>query len=122
MSYEMEKAWSDYSASVNYKYHAEGSFKDGWRARAAKAESDWVKIEDIPEEWKDGRTLDLWIIQAPKYAFRLTDCTWGYEEYGSDAEDCFYDDWGNPVSINGNITHAMLPPQPPTIESKKNEK
>ena len=55
----------------------------------------WVKIEDIPEAWKDGRDLDV----THKTLGRITDCE------------------GDVIAdLLEGITHAMLPIAPPKTE------
>lgn len=91
-----------YDADVEFSpMNFERGFTDGFKAGAQwqKEQSGFVKISDMPEEWKDGRPVD--------FGFR----------HGTNARGRFRN--GLPVDQNGNylahteITHAMLPPKPP---------
>ena len=64
----------------------------------------WIKISDIPKEWKDGRPLNVW------------NC--GFDEvekdYKFNSDGMLCDDFWNIVEFEDEkITHAMLPPAPP---------
>ena len=75
------------------------------------APNPWVKIEDIPEEWKDGRPVDLWLDNG--------DISWRFIEarYDKEIEDRWGDmDWDSSKATNSNPTHATLPPAPPQDE------
>ena len=80
-------------------------FKAGWEAHAAR--SGWVAIEDILEEWKDGRPLDVW------------DADMEMMEHGfSFVGECFLcDSYGRVVDDDEDedvrYTHAKLPIAPP---------
>ena len=72
-------------------------------------QSQWRPIEDIPEEWKDGRPVDL-IINGEREvnnSYRLCGHANGKSEEGL-AWVCQHNLW-----IKEDITHAMLPPQSP---------
>ena len=77
-------------------------------------QSQWVKIEDIPEEWKDGRKVHLAFNRDAEIAY---DCSFGNPCNSSDNTRAWKNDFGNEVELE--ITHAMLPigipfpPQPP---------
>jgi len=72
----------------------------------------WVKIEDIPDEWKQGRYVDLTVDGQ-----RFVDC-----KYLQDAADVGYvgdkKGWVDEFNlwIDRKITHAMLPIAPPKME------
>lgn len=63
-------------------------------------QSPWVEIVDIPEEWKDGRVLDLWVGCA----------------YGQNLQRGWYEaetvQWENNLDVL-IPTHAKLSPPPP---------
>ena len=69
----------------------------------------WVKIEDIPDEWKDGVTeVDLYVTYFDESGkHRLTDCKF----------NCKHDEWETPDYYLSDFavypTHAMLPVAPP---------
>lgn len=88
-------------------------------ARAAlveyEANGGWVPIADIPDEWKDGRRVDLWLVTANGGSGRLADClclrgVWVCRKsvassyYGVERKD------ENGIT---KVTRAMLPPSPP---------
>lgn len=83
-------------------------FSAGYRAALPQ----WVPIADVPDEWKDGRTVDLWFSEFG--GFRVADCTWGFKAARWDADECFYDERGESADIRGTVTHAMLPPKAPS--------
>lgn len=84
---------------------------DGFQA--AKSASGWVKIEDIPEEWKDGRPIDLWVDNGRAEPFRLNNCR--YRPTLSEG----YSNWKtwNYHLKEGQVKFAMLPPSPPQAET-----
>ena len=67
----------------------------------------WVKIEDIPEAWKDGRAVNLAIRLMGEddlhimFACAMNDEVW-YDQQG--------------FEILNTVTHAMLPIAPPKTE------
>ena len=84
-------------------------------SRLQAAPNPWVKIEDIPEEWKDGRAVDL-----KTYHSRYVNCTFG-GGFNSLATGTNRSKWWCPGTANyidgDRITHVMLPPAPPQEES-----
>ena len=77
-------------------------------------QSQWTPIEDIPEEWKDGRNIHLFIksnsaVMGGDYTFPLYDC-----QFIEESQEWF-DDNGEIIDTfsDRKITHAMLPPQAP---------
>lgn len=76
---------------------------------AHKQENEWVKLADMPEGWKDGRYLDLWVCEPNKEPFRLAGAKYrkpaipGFDNFGT---------WNYRVGIDC-VTHVRLPPQPP---------
>ena len=113
---EMERAWEKERkfliallGNENIADLRKPTFFSGYQA--AKSASGWVRIEDIPEEWKDGRTLDLWV-----YGVRQGNCTYDLK--------CPYDlywkcetEYGVINFPEEEITHAMLPLLPPQAET-----
>lgn len=80
---------------------------DAWNTRAAQPF--WQPIESMPDEWKDGRPLDViyWYLSVkvlkdgPRYPRkRQVDC------YFKDGELCWS---GRPLTWYGQPTHVMLP-------------
>lgn len=86
-------------ASVDFSpMNFERGFIDGFKAGAdwQEAQTGWVKIADMPEEWKDGRFLDYY---HPLFG-RLT----------NSEPEILRDMKG--------ITHAMLPPSLPKQDNR----
>lgn len=86
-------------------YYEEG-FKTGYQAR--DQESQWIPIDEIPEEWKDGREVDLWITDGHRYP----------NAYWNKNTNSFFGVNGGPIShifrnSGHKATHAMLPQTPP---------
>ena len=75
-------------------------------ARLQAVSNPWIKISDMPEEWKDGRSLDIMYKYIDTDPVRITNC-------------CYLSDGGifNPNRscqlCMENVRHAMLPPAPP---------
>lgn len=82
-------------------------FNDAITALSNKPVRDWVKIEDIPEEWKDGRAVNLAIRLMGEddlhimFACGINDEVW-YDQQG--------------FEILNTVTHAMLPIAPPKMK------
>ena len=75
-------------------------------------QSQWVRIDDpIVETWKDGREVDLISVNGTRYC--------GYRYYSDGGSMGNY--WRKDGIMSGeyhclrlgDVTHAMLPPQPP---------
>ena len=91
-----------------WEKHIKDRTRDGWAVfgdplifqagRDSKPSNDWVKIEDIPDEWKDGQQPLFWY--SPEQGIF-------YHGYYKGTEM-----WNAPL----NPTHAMLRPQPPQQE------
>ena len=80
---------------------------------AAIKHREWIKIEDIPEEWKDGRKLDLLVGGNIGLEIRHVD----YRFEAENDEGVFFGK-SHPLNIISTkdgypLTHAMLPPRPP---------
>lgn len=79
-------------------------------SKKALEEREWVKIEDIPEEWKDGREIDLGQFGIHDLDCRWSDCTYDERGWADDVGQYFNDEaW--------DVTHAMLPPPQPPEQS-----
>lgn len=76
-------------------------------AISALRQREWVKIEDIPEEWKDGRCINLVIRLEGDGLHSMPHCA---------SNDGVWYDWQG-LEILNTATHAMLPPQPPEQSS-----
>ena len=113
-----ESVNQSYEANHTTKAHGEGVEKldrpvfqneeDTLRqaiTRLQAAPNPWVKIEDIPEEWKDGRLIDLY---SPLLG-RVVDCYF-LNEHWADTNNL------GKSKISGQleqITHACLSSAPP---------
>lgn len=80
-----------------------------WNTRAETSANEWVKIEDIPTSWKDGRPVDLFFSgeRNVNCSYRLCGHAEGLTEK-KPAWVCSHNLW-----ISEDITHAMLPPEHP---------
>ena len=70
----------------------------------------WVLFKDIPEEWEDGREVDLYAayrIPLGASSARFTSCRFENDEW--------VDEMGQTFREGYTITHAMLPPNDPVI-------
>ena len=114
----IEMAWTEFhhnqfpfGCEARMKNYAKEAFYAAYKA----ANNPWIKISDIPEEWKDGRRVDLITVhdlyKGHMEQVRLTDCSYCERIHG-------WRDYRN-ISILHKITgkyeatHAMLPPKPP---------
>ena len=73
------------------------------------APNPWVKIEDIPEEWKDGRPVDFFMVNDEikafrRIGFRFVDGHWSKGQ-GIGMARLTFD--------HMTKSYAMLPPAPP---------
>ena len=104
-----------------WEKHIKDRTRDGWAVfgdplifqagRDSKPSNDWVK--DIPDEWKDGRPVDLYIIEKDKKPYRLNDCR--YITHGATFGFSMWKSWNYRLPADAEI-YAMLPPQPPQQE------
>jgi hypothetical protein len=70
----------------------------------------WVHISEIPEDWKDGRTVDLTVkYNDESGGFRLTDCYFRDGKFRGPDYDLY--------EYGVYVTHAMLPPNPPEMNT-----
>ena len=90
-------------------------FKAGYEA--GTAQSDWVPIEDMPDEWKNEPYVDLWFFVDTAHGLddgRCCNCSWGvdprYEE-NDNQEKFWLNEYGLPVEYEP--THIRLPPKAP---------
>lgn len=93
------------------------------QARAALSQPDWTRIEDMPEEWKDGRELLGYREDCGQFLMKWTDADefipeGKEEEHGCDGEwefecDWFIPDTGYRISNDGDPTHVRELPPPP---------
>ena len=70
-------------------------------------QSQWVKIEDIPKEWKDGRAVHILCSGKYHHIVYWTKC----KEKEDDWHSCIYDETTETGvgSEFDNITHGKLP-------------
>tara|TARA_R110002012_G_scaffold148639_1_gene307539 strand:+ start:3957 stop:4301 length:345 start_codon:yes stop_codon:yes gene_type:complete len=114
MSNDMEEAWIGF-AENKYEgfedcaiYAAEKhTFIEGYNASQPN-QGGWVAIDDpIVETWKDGRFVLIWPKDKPfkeiPFARWNMNEKWWVANFGA---------WNDE-----NLTHAMLPPNPPTKET-----
>lgn len=89
----------------------ESRWLDGlMEAQAALSEPDWTRIEDMPEEWKDGRSL----LKYPHPGIvHWNGHGWAVEYVG----DGYEDDNDKHAWRYCHPTHVMLPPPPPKGET-----
>jgi len=81
---KLEKAWRKHLSELLglpenskgiYASRPTEDFKAGWNAKAQQSHvSEWVPVEDIPEEWKDGRELHLFVSWNRGKPFLITSC------------------------------------------------
>ena len=75
-------------------------------ALKALKQSQWTRIEDIPEEWMDGREVELWVRYLDESGgIRLGHCN--YRSGNFTTPDYELDEMGV------YATHVMLTPHPP---------
>ena len=80
---------------------------------ALKAQS-WTPIDKIPEEWKDGRKVDLTKTVNGNSPTRYPNCFWQNDSWVYLLPQSKYDylEFENEYGVS-KVTHAMLPPQAP---------
>ena len=83
-----------------------------YRRRAA--ELGWVKIKDVPEEWKDGRPLMV-VAGGLFYSgkWQLYYDKWPHQEGGPTFRGGWsVETWDQHMPMNHKVTHARLPLDP----------
>lgn len=86
-----------------YSVEHKAGFQAGYQA--AKSESPWVPIADIPEEWKDGREVLLWL--------EFTEWCAGWYCRHNNSWIIIDESGSSALDYGEIITYAMLPPNPP---------
>lgn len=110
---EVQRA-SGQELSFAEEYAFEAGYNAAYERGLADAESSWTPIADIPEEWKDGREVDLWVKRTAIFDENI-----GIETRVGRKSSLFLDGkWGGTYKGSGHIiTHAMLPPAAPKGKS-----
>lgn len=99
------KSEMDKGAANLHAYTTKRGFTAGYEAHVKK--SGWTKTEEAPNEWKDGRPLNVW-----NNDFHEVEADY---KFNSDGILC--DDFWHPVDLeNEEITHVSLPLEPPARE------
>ena len=127
----IEVAWTEFhnrqfpfDCEARMKNYAKEAFYAAYKA----APNPWIKISDIPEEWKDGRRVDLVVDIQGEYVISVRNCKYCAKrnKWMRSAEKYHYKHGGFifPVEISdrfgaNKITHAMLPIEPPAPPQQK---
>jgi len=106
---------------IAYEF-CEDSYSDGFQAGAQwQAERGWVRIEDFPPEWKDGREVDVFIDMGKDGTLRIPNSKFQNGVWLRPAPKSFnvlYGGYFYPIEHSDEygvtkITHVMLPPNTP---------
>jgi hypothetical protein len=125
--YNIEKSYNEYMGRKKHFWQEvarlwqglylriEPHFLDIFKAGyiAGREESPWVEMKDIPEEWKDGRSVDFAIYVDPEdvanghpNSYRVIDCFFCPDEGVWQTTD--YE-----ILNTSGLTHAMIPTKTP---------